>query len=124
MPSRTCVGSAFSKSLITGPAHKVWASLLVVLLDLRSSTNVNTHEVFASDRFEKAHRDLSTGSILAFSFSAPSAVIPTDTAVEADAEAEGEGGDGDSMDTDGEVNEEEGDDEDEDGDEDEDESVA
>ena len=117
------IGSAFSNSLTTGPAHKVWASLLVVLLDLRSWTNVNTHEIFASDRFEKAHRDLSKGSILAFSFSAPSAVIPTDTAVEADAEAEGEGegGDGDSMDTDGEVNEEEGDDEDEDGDEDEDE---
>jgi hypothetical protein len=28
--------------------------------------NVNTHEFFASDRFEKAHRDLSKGSILAF----------------------------------------------------------
>ncbi len=46
--------------------------------------------MFASDRFEKAHRDLSTGSILAFPFSAHSAVIPTDTAVEVQAE----GGDG------------------------------
>ncbi len=86
----------------------MWGFLLVVLLVLRSSTNVNTHEIFASDRFEKAHRDLSTGSILAFSFSAPSAVIPTDTAVEA------EGGDGDSTGADGEDNKEEDEDEDED----------
>ncbi len=35
-----------------GPSSHLWAPLLVVLLDLRSSTNVNTHEMFASDRFE------------------------------------------------------------------------
>ncbi len=64
---------------------------MVVVLDLRSSTNVNTQENFASDRLEKAHRDLITGRILAFSFFAASAAIPTGTAVEAEDEA----GDGD-----------------------------
>ncbi len=70
-------------------------------------TNVNTHEIFASDRFEKVHLDLSTGSILAFSCSAPSAVIATDTVVEA------EGGYGDSTSADGDDNEEDHEDKDE-----------